>query len=52
MHEKIKLQEEVKIVYYIEDGVQCWSLDLDDVEMCKRRGYPYVVAVYNLGVDL
>lgn len=52
MDEKIKIHEEVKIVYYIENGVQCWSLDLDDIEMCKRRGYPYIVAVYDLGVDL
>jgi hypothetical protein len=52
MHDKIEPRKEVKIVYYIEDGMECWSLDLDDIEMCKRRGYPYVVAVYNLGLDL
>lgn len=52
MPEQIKVQEEVKILYYIENGVQCWTLDLDEIEMCKRRGYPYVVAVYDLGVDL
>jgi hypothetical protein len=52
MHDKINLHEEVKIVYYIKDGVQCWSLDLNDIEMCKRRGYHYVVAVYDLGIDL
>lgn len=52
MAEQIKVHEEVKIVYYIENGEQCWSLDLDDIEMCKRRGYPYVVASYDLGIDL
>lgn len=52
MSDQIKPQEEVSVVYYIENGEQCWSLDLDDIEMCKRRGYPYVVAVYWLGVDL
>jgi hypothetical protein len=40
--------KEVKILYYIEAGEQCWSLDLDDIEKCKRRGYPYFVASYNL----
>lgn len=49
MQERIEPQDEVKILYYIEGGEQCWSLDLDDVDMCQRRGYPYVVAVYKLG---
>jgi hypothetical protein len=47
-----KPHEKMKIVYYIENGEQHSSLDLDDVEMCIRRGYPYVVAVYVLGSDL
>jgi hypothetical protein len=38
----------VDILYFIEDGVPCWTLDLDEVETCKRRGYPYRVVSYTM----
>jgi hypothetical protein len=46
MSNKVQPYDEVSIVYFVENGVQCWSLDLDDVDMCERRGYPYTVVKY------
>ena len=48
---ELETHKEVSILYYIEDGEQCWTLDLDDVDMCKRRGYPYVIVEYQNKVD-
>jgi hypothetical protein len=46
MSNKVQPYDEVPIVYFIENGEQCWSLDLYDVDMCERRGYPYAVVKY------
>lgn len=45
------IPESVKIVFFIENGVQCWSLDEDDIEMCMRRGYPFKVVKYGTDVQ-
>ena len=51
MNIKIDVEPSVQVVYYIEDGEQCWTLDLDYVEKCERRGYPYEVIEYKTVVD-
>ena len=41
-----EIREEIQILYFVEDGESCWTLDLDEVEMCERRGYPYTIVTY------
>lgn len=41
-----EINDQVKILYFVEDGQTCWSLDLDDVDTCERRGYPYTIVTY------
>ena len=51
MSTEIEIQPSVQVVYYIENGEPCWTLDLSYVEKCKRRGYPYKVIEYKKVVD-
>jgi hypothetical protein len=40
------IPDTVKIVFFIEDGVQCWSIYQEDIEKCQRRGYQHTVVEY------
>lgn len=42
----IETTETVQILFFIENGEQCWTLNVEDVEKCKRRGYPYKIVEY------
>ena len=42
----IEIPETVQILLFIENGEQCWTLNVEDVEKCKRRGYPYKIVEY------
>ena len=41
-----EVPREVQILYFTEGGEPCWTLDLDEVEMCERRGYPHTIVTY------
>lgn len=40
------IPDTVKIVFYVQDGVQCWTLDTDEITTFDRRGWPYRVVEY------
>jgi hypothetical protein len=40
------IPDTVKIVFFIEDGVQCWSIYQEYIEKCQRRGYQHKVIEY------
>jgi hypothetical protein len=40
------IPDTVKIVFFVQDGEECWSIYKEDIEKCQRRGYPYRVVEY------
>ena len=54
MSSKIKIPETVQVLFFIENGEQCWTLDLSQEDKFKRRGYEYKIVDYAaplIGVD-